>query len=58
MSLGLLLSDESGRIDESDVALLSIVRRMNEILRDVGLRMIMGGSRVMNLQDVLYRMLK
>ncbi|XP_052263977.1 uncharacterized protein LOC127867072 [Dreissena polymorpha] len=53
----LLCIDANWKIDESDVTLLAIKRRENEIVREVCMRMILEGSRDINMQDVYNGML-
>ncbi|KAH3865499.1 hypothetical protein DPMN_028538 [Dreissena polymorpha] len=52
-----LCEDENWEIDESDFTLLAITRRNDVIVTEVGLVMILEGSRVINKEDVYDRML-
>ncbi|KAH3865596.1 hypothetical protein DPMN_028637 [Dreissena polymorpha] len=49
--------DENGEIDHTDAIWQALVRRINEVLTDVGMRMIMEGSRVTNAQAIFDRIL-
>ncbi|KAH3869779.1 hypothetical protein DPMN_032950 [Dreissena polymorpha] len=53
-----LCRDENRVVDETDVTMLARQRRTHDIMREVGLKMFMEGSRVINLQDVCDIMLK
>ncbi|XP_052264044.1 uncharacterized protein LOC127867095 [Dreissena polymorpha] len=49
--------DENGRVDYTDAIVQALDRRINEVITDVGVRMIMEGSRVTNADAILNRIL-
>ncbi|KAH3875445.1 uncharacterized protein LOC127869393 [Dreissena polymorpha] len=49
--------DENGKIDYTDAIMQALVRRIHEVVTDVGMRMIMEGSRVTNADAIFNRIL-
>ncbi|KAH3865560.1 hypothetical protein DPMN_028600 [Dreissena polymorpha] len=57
MNRGFICSDENGKVDDTDAIVQALKRRINEVLTDVGVRMRMEGSRVINAQAIFDRIL-
>ncbi|XP_052264035.1 uncharacterized protein LOC127867092 isoform X2 [Dreissena polymorpha] len=57
MNRVVICMDENRKIDYTDAILQAAVRRVNEVLTDVGVRMRMEGSRVINAQAIFDRIL-
>ncbi|KAH3875360.1 uncharacterized protein LOC127869394 [Dreissena polymorpha] len=52
-----ICSDENGKVDHTDAIMQALDRRINEVDTDVGMRMIMEGSRVTNADAIFNRIL-
>ncbi|KAH3865476.1 hypothetical protein DPMN_028515 [Dreissena polymorpha] len=52
-----ICSDENGTVDYTDAIVQALGRRIIEVLTDVGVRMRMEGSRVINAQAILDRIM-
>ncbi|KAH3768755.1 hypothetical protein DPMN_169972 [Dreissena polymorpha] len=55
LNRSVICSDENGEIDYTDAILQALNRRINEVITDVCVRMIMEGSRVINAQAIFNR---
>ncbi|XP_052263892.1 uncharacterized protein LOC127867016 isoform X1 [Dreissena polymorpha] len=49
--------DENGKVDFTDAIVQALIRRENEVITDVCVRMIMEGSRVINADDIFSKIL-
>ncbi|XP_052259553.1 uncharacterized protein LOC127863909 [Dreissena polymorpha] len=57
MNRAVICRDENEEIDYTDAIMQALIRRENEVITDVCVRMIMEGSRVINAQAIFYRIL-
>ncbi|KAH3865822.1 hypothetical protein DPMN_028866 [Dreissena polymorpha] len=57
MNRRVICRDENRKIDFTDAILQALKRRINEVITDVCVRMIMEGSRVINAQAIFHRIL-
>ncbi|XP_052259552.1 uncharacterized protein LOC127863907 [Dreissena polymorpha] len=57
MNRDLICTDENGEVDFTDAIWQALIRRENEVITDVCVRMRMEGSRVINTQAILERIL-
>ncbi|XP_052259370.1 uncharacterized protein LOC127863769 isoform X1 [Dreissena polymorpha] len=57
MNRDLICTDENGEVDFTDAIWQALVRRMQEVVTDVGVRMRMEGSRVINAKAIFDRIL-
>ncbi|KAH3865281.1 hypothetical protein DPMN_028320 [Dreissena polymorpha] len=49
--------DENGKVDNTDAIIQALNRRLNEVITDVRVRMMMEGSRVINAKAIFDRMM-
>ncbi|KAH3865245.1 hypothetical protein DPMN_028284 [Dreissena polymorpha] len=57
MNRVVICMDENREVDDTDAILQAFKRRLNEVMTDVFVRMIMEGSRVINANDIFKRIL-